>query len=105
MIDEADDIIINNYAIIEYIEEKYSHLQKGTSLISGNLRGKAEIRRLVDWYDNKFYNEDIILPDKLPLSMEYDILPIMDLHYKILESDRYDIGTPERLERFKKWYV
>lgn len=57
LIDEADDIIINNYAIIEYIEEKYSHLQKGTSLISGNLRVKAEIRRLVDWYDNKFYNE------------------------------------------------
>ena len=53
----------------------------------------------------KFYNEDIILPDKLPLSMEYDILPMMNLNYKILESDRYDIGTPERLERFKKWFV
>ena len=53
----------------------------------------------------KLYKRDITIPMRLPLSMEYDILPIMDLHYKILESDRYDIGTPERLERFKKWYV
>ena len=65
----------------------------------------AKGKELVSLGIYKFYNEDIILPDKLPLSMEYDILPIMDLNYKILESDRYDIGTPERLERFKKWYV
>tara|TARA_Y100001935_G_scaffold208542_1_gene178139 strand:- start:368 stop:1060 length:693 start_codon:yes stop_codon:yes gene_type:complete len=57
LIDEADNIIINNYAIIEYIEEKYSHTTNVASLISGNLSSKAEIRRLVDWYDNKFYNE------------------------------------------------
>ena len=52
LINETDDIIINNYAIIEYIEEKYGRSLHGTSLISGHLADKAEIRRLVDWYDN-----------------------------------------------------
>ena len=51
----------------------------------------------------KFYRNDLPLPAKLPLSMEYDILPNMDLSYKILRTDRFDIGTPERLERFKTW--
>ena len=37
--------------------------------------------------------------------MEYDILPNMDLSYKEVKTDRFDIGTPERLEKFKKWFV
>ena len=53
----------------------------------------------------KLYTEDIIIPDKLPLSMEYDIIPRMRLSYKILRSDRFDIGTPKRLEKFKVWCV
>ncbi len=57
LIDEADNIIINNYAIIEYIEEKYSENSSAAGLISGDLASKAEIRRLVDWFDNKFYQE------------------------------------------------
>ena len=40
---------------------------------------------------------------RLPLSMEYDILPGMDLSYQVLDTQRFDIGTPERLERFKTW--
>jgi len=51
----------------------------------------------------KFYKKDLDIPMRLPLSMEYDILPNMDLSYKILRTDRFDIGTPERLERFKAW--
>ena len=51
----------------------------------------------------KFYRNDLPLPAKLPLSMEYDILPGMDLSYKVLDTERFDIGTPERLERFKTW--
>ena len=53
----------------------------------------------------KLYKKDITLPMRLPLSMEYDILPNMNLSYGILKSDRFDIGTPERLEKFKKWFV
>ena len=53
----------------------------------------------------KFYKKDLVLPNKLPISIEYDILNEMDLSYKVLETNRFDIGTPERLERFKKWCV
>ena len=51
----------------------------------------------------KFYKRDMEIPMRLPLSMEYDILPRVDLSYKILRTDRFDIGTPERLERFEAW--
>lgn len=53
----------------------------------------------------KLYKKDLVLPNKLPISIEYDILNEMDLSYKVLETNRFDIGTPERLERFKKWCV
>ena len=64
----------------------------------------------------KLYLNDIIFPYrvplystqrqfKIPLSMEYDILPNMDLSYKEVKTHRFDIGTPERLEKFKKWFV
>ena len=54
----------------------------------------------------KIYTTDIIFPVKVPLSMEYDILPnMLDLHYKEVDTNRFDIGTPERLEKFKKWFV
>jgi len=53
----------------------------------------------------KLYKKDITLPMRLPLSMEYDILPKTDLFYKVVKTDRFDIGTPERLEKFKKWFV
>ena len=35
--------------------------------------------------------------------MEYDILPRMELSYKIIKTDKFDIGTPERLEKFREW--
>lgn len=53
----------------------------------------------------KLYKKDLFLPDKLPISIEYDILDRIDLSYKVLKTDRFDIGTPERLEKFKKWCV
>ena len=54
----------------------------------------------------KLYLQDLVFPVKLPLSMEYDILPnIIDLRYKEVDTNRFDIGTPERLEKFKKWFV
>ena len=63
----------------------------------------ASGRELVSLGIYKFYKKDITIPMGLPLSMEYDILTNMDLSYKILDTERFDIGTPERLERFKTW--
>ena len=51
----------------------------------------------------KFYKKDITLPMRLPISIEYDILPNMELKYKVLNTVKFDIGTPERLEKFKTW--
>ena len=51
----------------------------------------------------KFYKKDITLPMRLPISIEYDILPNMELKYKVLNTVRFDFGTPERLEKFKTW--
>ena len=63
----------------------------------------ASGRELVSLGIYKFYKKDLNIPMRLPLSMEYDILPGMDLSYKVLDTQRFDIGTPERLERFKTW--
>ena len=63
----------------------------------------ASGRELVSLGIYKFYKKDLNIPMRLPLSMEYDILPGMDLSYKVLDTQRFDIGTPERLEKFKTW--
>ena len=59
--------------------------------------------KLVNLGMYKFYKKDITLPMRLPISIEYDILPNMELQYKVLNTVRFDIGTPERLEKFKTW--
>lgn len=41
-------------ALSEYLEETRNG---ATSLIPGNARGRAEVRRLVGWFDTKFYAE------------------------------------------------
>ena len=47
------NIIAGNYAISEFLEETYTQ----NRLINGNNKDRAETRRLIDWFDNKFYKE------------------------------------------------
>ena len=47
------NIIAGNYPITEYLEETYAE----SKLLLGDNRQRAEIRRLCDWFDAKFYNE------------------------------------------------
>lgn len=47
------NIISGNYAITEYLEEAYPEPR----LLLGDAKQRAEIRRLTDWFDNKFYDE------------------------------------------------
>jgi len=63
----------------------------------------ASGKELVSLGIYKLYRDEIEIPNKLPISMEYDILPKMELSYKILKTKRFDIGTPERLQIFKDW--
>ncbi len=46
-------VISGNYAISEYLEETSTEVP----LLFGDAKQKAEIRRLTDWFDNKFYRE------------------------------------------------
>ena len=77
---------------------------KVESYVEKNIFSAGETH-LVNLGIYKFYKKDLILPDRLPISIEYDILTDIDLSYQVLETDRFDIGTPERLEKFKKWCV
>ena len=63
----------------------------------------AKGKELVSIGIYKFYKKDITLPMRLPISIEYDILPNIELKYKVLNTVKFDIGTPERLEKFKTW--
>ena len=63
----------------------------------------AKGKELVSVGIYKFYKKDITLPMRLPISIEYDILPNIELKYKVLNTVKFDIGTPERLEKFKTW--
>ena len=47
------NIISGNYAITEFLEETYTQ----NRLFVGNNKQRAETRRLVDWFDNKFQHE------------------------------------------------
>lgn len=47
------NIVAGNYAITEFLEETYTQIR----LINGNNKERAEIRRLIDWFDNKFYRD------------------------------------------------
>ena len=47
------NIISGNYPITEYIEENYPE----PCLLSGDNKQRAEIRRICDWFDTKFYKE------------------------------------------------
>lgn len=77
---------------------------KVNSYIEKNINSFGK-KHLVNLGIYKFYKKDLILPKLLPISIEYDILNNIDLSYQIIETDRFDIGTPERLEKFKRWCV
>lgn len=50
----SDGVVVSgNYAITEYLEETNAEIP----LIKGDARQRAEIRRLTEWFDNKFYRE------------------------------------------------
>ncbi|MCE3232405.1 MAG: Glutathione S-transferase family protein [Rickettsiaceae bacterium] len=51
---DFDELVIpDSYAICEYLEGKYPERK----LLGETLAESAEIRRLVSWFDNKFYSE------------------------------------------------
>ena len=47
------NVIAGNYAITEYLEESNPQYK----LLPTDVKERAEVRRIVDWFDTKFYNE------------------------------------------------
>lgn len=47
------NVVCGNYAISEYLEE----FNKEIKLLPDEIKARAEIRRLVEWFDDKFYRE------------------------------------------------
>ncbi len=91
----AEELITDDVGYIKGKNGKVESFVEKDPTVSGN--------QLVNLGFYKFYKKDITLPMRLPISIEYDILPNMELEYKVLNTVRFDIGTPERLEKFKTW--
>ncbi len=91
----AEELITDDVGYIRGKNGKVESFIEKDPTASGN--------QLVNLGMYKFYKKDITLPMRLPISIEYDILPNMELEYKVLNTVRFDIGTPERLEKFKTW--
>lgn len=53
LVEEKGDVLCGNYALTEYLEEKHP----SPALLGKGLHERAEIRRLVDWFDGKFEQE------------------------------------------------
>lgn len=55
LIDDDASVIVDSTAICEYLEEVYP--DRGTTLLGADARARAEVRRLLAWFDIKFYRE------------------------------------------------
>tara|TARA_B100002019_G_scaffold262339_1_gene249681 strand:- start:668 stop:1315 length:648 start_codon:yes stop_codon:yes gene_type:complete len=103
----VDRIVSTIFTTEEIIEgdEGYIIGDKGkvSNFVEKNIGAKG-YRHLVNTGIYKFYKKDLDLPSKLPLSLEYDILPNMNLTYQTIKCKKFDIGTPERLENFRQWF-
>ena len=53
MVDENEESVVGAYAISEYLEEVYPEVQ----FFGASAEEKAEVRRLCEWFDQKFQRE------------------------------------------------
>ena len=53
LVDDTDGVIAGSTPIAEYCEERWPE----PPLLAGDARARAEVRRLVDWFDRKFATE------------------------------------------------
>jgi glutathione S-transferase len=66
LVDDGGRTVAGIQAVTEYLEE-VSQADDRRSLIPGTIHGRAEVRRLVEWFDVKFFNEvsQLILHQKV----------------------------------------
>ncbi|MBL4740717.1 MAG: glutathione S-transferase family protein [Sneathiella sp.] len=63
LVDENGAILADSQAIVEYLEETYEDVP----LLPKNTQERAEVRRLISWFDNKFQVEvtDNLVEEKI----------------------------------------
>lgn len=66
-------VISGNYAITEYLEESNPQYK----LLPEDAKNKAEVRRIMEWFDTKFYNEvyKYIVAEKIIKRFQYKLAP------------------------------
>ena len=66
-------VISGNYAITEYLEESNPQYK----LLPEDSKARAEVRRIVEWFDSKFYNEvyKYIVAEKITKRFQYKMAP------------------------------
>src|SRR6185369_16714455 len=52
LVEPDGEVVAGNYAIMEYLEEAYRDNNK--RYIGSSITERAEVRRLIDWFDSKF---------------------------------------------------
>ncbi len=53
LVEEGEILLADSGAILEYLEEKYTDIK----LIGEDINDRAEVRRIANWFNNKFYYE------------------------------------------------
>ena len=71
LIDLDNTVLCGSRIIVEYFED----LDKDIILIPGMANEKAEVRRLLDWFDNKFYRDCLLYTSPSPRDATLSRMP------------------------------
>ena len=101
LIDEDNTILCGGSVIIEYFEELESNL----SLMPISLSEKSEVRRLVDWFENKFYREVTfpLLNNRVIKRFVGDQNPSSEIIRSALQNFKVHLPYLEWLTENRKW--
>ena len=101
LIDQNNTVLCGSRIIVEYCEE----LDNSINLIPGNLKEKAEVRRLFDWFENKFYREVTfpLLNNRIIKRFIGDQQPSSEIIRKALQNIKVHLPYIEWLAENRKW--
>lgn len=96
-----DEYIMESNAIFEYIEEKFP----SPNLLKGDLSEKAEIRRIVGWFDDKFHNDvtSNLLYEKINKKLSKDGQPDSSNIKKGSSNIKFHLDYFDWLLEKRKW--
>ena len=101
LIDEDNTVLCGASVIIEYFEE----LESNSSLMPVRLSEKSEVRRLVDWFENKFYREVTfpLLNNRVIKRFFGDQNPSSEIIRSALQNLKIHLPYLEWLTENRKW--